>query len=628
MALTVNRKDGNFWCVGINLTSTCERDTFYLSCSENCFSEGNLKFERRGVERSIEITTGFGKFSYMILKNQYTRIDGNGKEVRNRRSILFDPEGIIHEIGGREFIYQNSGISQLVFIHGKECKSEISFKDGLILIRKDMNVPYGVYFADVYFVKGYGDYSINSEGKVKIYSLSSSASHNSGGTGIIYHIFPDRFYRRGQKLQNLQKFGTRPGRGDFYGGNIKGIIEKLDYIHSLNVEYLYLNPLFKSRSNHRYDVDDYFEVDSLLGSKRDLKALVKECHNRGIKVILDMVFNHTSVFFPPFQDVLENGRKSKYFDWYIFHRDEYKIFNGHYDQKKGSEPPAYETFMGYGLMPKLNTYNAEVIDFLKKVVAYYVTEFDIDGFRYDVGHSIPESLIEKLKVHTAALKKDILHVGEAWCLSRSLVKSDYYDSLTNYHIRKSIIDYVKGKDSIEEFYSHYLEEIVTYSNSIDNMMNILDSHDTVRILTTLQSDEEKMRIAYLILLMLNGKPTIYYGDEVGLLGNRDPDCRRTFPWERIGSEINKFFISITGLRERLPEMRSGLLYVKKVHGHDMLVKMGPEYSVALLIQGKNEVKSNIDEVLPSAEILFQGNTFVLFVMPSENLIEFENSLTR
>ena len=115
MALTVSRKTGNLWCIGINLPSTGEGDTFYLSCSENCFSEGNLKFERRGVERSIEITTGFGKFSYLILKNQYTRIDGNGKKVRSRRSIHFEPEGIIHEIGGREFIYQNSGISQLVF---------------------------------------------------------------------------------------------------------------------------------------------------------------------------------------------------------------------------------------------------------------------------------------------------------------------------------------------------------------------------------------------------------------------------------------------------------------------------------------------------------------------------------
>ena len=278
-------------------------------------------------------------------------------------------------------------------------------------------------------------------------------------------------------------------------------------------------------------------------------------------------------------------------------------------------------------MPKLNTYNTDVIDILKNVVAYYVTEFDVDGFRYDVGHSIPESLIEKLKVHTATLKKDILHIGEAWCLTRSLVKPDYYDSLTNYHIRKSIIDFVNGKETIEGFYSHYLEEIVAYSKSIDKMMNILDSHDTVRILTTLQSDEEKMRIAYLILLMLNGKPTIYYGDEVGLLGNRDPDCRRTFPWERTGSNINKFFISITDLRKRLPEMRSGLLYVKKVYGHDMLVKMGPEHSVALLIQEKNEVKSTIYEVFPSAEILFHGNTFVLFVMRSENLIEFEKSLT-
>lgn len=624
MTLTVNQKTKNLWCVEFALSFTDERDTFYLSCSENCFSEGNLKFKNKGENKVLEFSTGFGKFSYWILKNQYIRLDGNGRMIKARKSMRFAPNGIVHDIGGKKFIYQNSGISQLVFIHDKERKFEISLGNGIILIRKDLDVPYDKYFADVYFVKGSGDYSINSQGAVELFTMVQPPDHTSSGTGIIYHIFPDRFYRSGPPDSNLKSFGIRPGRWDFYGGDIRGIKEKLDYIRSLNAEYLYLNPIFKSRSNHRYDVDDYFEIDPLLGNKQDLKFLVEECHKRGIKVILDMVFNHTSVFFPPFQDVLEKGRESKYIDWYIFHRDEYKIFKGHYDQKDGSNLPAYETFMGHGMMPKLNTYNPEVVDFLKKVVAFYVTEYDVDGFRYDVGHSIPESLIEKLKDHTSSLKKDLIHIGEAWCLSRSLVGTRYFDSLTNYHIRKSIIDYVKGKDTIEGFYSHYLEEIVTYGNSIDNMMNILDSHDTVRVLTTLRSDEHKMRLAYLILMMLNGKPTIYYGDEVGLLGNRDPDCRRTFPWERIGSDLNRYFIKITELRGTIPELRNGLLFVKKSPDNDILVKMGSEHSTVILIQRKNREISKMNDLPGTAKVLLREEGFTVYRMATENLIEFEN----
>ena len=628
MTLIIKQKPEKTWDLEFKLNFTEKGDTFYLSCSENCFSEGNLKFQPEGNECSIDFSVGFGKFSYWILHNQYAKIDENGKIIRARRSIQLKPDGITHSIGNRKFLYQNSNISQLVFIHTEENKVEVSFGTGTIIIRIDRNVPYAGYLADVFFVRGSGNYSINDRGKIEKHYIRTPSVNHEPGTGIIYHIFPDRFYRSGQTVPGLKKFGIRPGRGDFYGGNIRGIIEKLDYIQSLNVEYLYLNPLFKSRSNHRYDVDNYFEIDPLLGNKQDLKLLVNECHRRGIKVILDMVFNHTSVFFPPFQDVLENGKKSRYFNWYLFHRDDYKIFNAHYDQRNGSEPPAYETFMGHGLMPKLNTYNPEVVDFLEKVVAFYVTEYDVDGFRYDVGHSIPESLIENLKVHTASLKKDLIHIGEAWCLSTSLVKENYYDSLTNYHIRKSIIDYVTGKDTVLDFYSHYLEEIVTYSNSIDNMMNILDSHDTVRLLTTLRSDYEKMRLAYLILLMLNGKPTIYYGDEVGLLGNRDPDCRRTFPWERIGSDINNFFIKIADLRKNVPAMRNGLLYVKKAQDHDIIIKMGTESSVALLIQREKNVVDTVKKLPYSDNIIYQGDTFKLLLIPAENLIEFENSLVR
>ena len=182
-------------------------------------------------------------------------------------------------------------------------------------------------------------------------------------------------------------------------------------------------------------------------------------------------------------------------------------------------------------MPKLNHGNPEVVDFFKNVVQFYLKRFNVDGFRYDVGHSIPKSSISAIRQHTEKMKSGLVHIGEAWCLGSDLVSEDYYESLTNYHIRKAIISYVNGTQNIMGFYSHYLEEVVAYGQSLDKMMNILDSHDTVRLLTTLHYDIGKFKLAYLILMILNGRPTIYYGDEVALAGNNDPDCRRTFPWE-------------------------------------------------------------------------------------------------
>jgi len=620
--LKIKESSSNNWILDFSFVAGADGDTLYLSCSDNCFSEGNTVFTE-DLGYKLSHATSPGKFSFVIMKNQYYLLDEMGRPTARKRSLNLPVVRPFHNVGKRKFVYSSGGLNQFVIIYSPGMSFDVEFGQNMRLLRKDIDLPYRKYRASVFTTEGSGSYFLRGDGFEESFDINHHNTTDTKGSGIIYHIFPDRFNRISYEDDSFKKFGSRPGRGDFYGGTLRGILNKLDYLKILNIEYLYLNPLFKSHSNHRYDVDDYFSIDPMLGSEQDLVLLVERCHSLGIKVILDMVFNHSSVYFPPFQDVLKNGDNSRYIDWYIFHEKKYEVYRSRYDPKKGGERPAYETFMGVGMMPKLNHRNPEVVDFIKNVAEFYVKKFNIDGFRYDVGHSIPKSSISAIRTHTEKLKKGLLHIGEAWCLSSDLVSEGYYESLTNYHIRKAIISYVSGKENVMDFYVHYLEELTAYGQSMDMMMNLLDSHDTVRLLTSLHYDTRKFKLAYLILMMLNGNPTIYYGDEVALAGNNDPDCRRTFPWERVGSAMNKFFIEIARLRSSEECLRQGLIFTKQLDGSDLIIKQGAQESVVLCVN-KTQAR-NREKQLPflnSAYTLIEEENFSLLKVDSKVLMEY------
>ncbi len=592
-------------------------DTLYLSSSTNCFSEGNLSFKRElnyGIIRINEIP---GKFYYRIMRNQYEFIDHRGMRRKRKNSIYIPLRRSMHSNQGRTFSYSSGNLSLLVFLHKKGHVPSVEFSEkvtpfGKIVVSGGADIEYTVFA-----VSGRGQYSLKAGTENEVYKISSN-NHMNLGSGIIYHIFPDRFNVSADQEKKSHNIASDPRSP--MGGNLKGILEKLDYLRSLNIKYLYLNPFFKSHSYHRYDVDDYFTVDPLLGSNKDLKTLIDTFHDEGIGVILDMVFNHTSVYFPPFDDILIHKDRSRFLKWYIFHAHKYEIFSRRYQlDSKGTKPP-YETFMGVGMMPKLNHGNPEVVDFVKSVAVFYAKNFNVAGFRYDVGNNIPKSTIEILRKELDTINGNLLHIGEAWCLSGELVGEGYYNSLTNYHIRKCIINYVKGKIDLFQFYSRYLEEIIAYSNYIDNMMNILDSHDTVRILTTLRYNKNLLKISFALLMILNGHPTIYYGDEVGLGGNSDPDCRRPFPWERVGSSLNEFFRNITALRRDYVELRNGILMVSRVHGVDMFHKVNGDNTVSLLI-GDGVSRDFILSSLKNFKILMENDSLTILHTGTSHLFE-------
>ena len=521
-------------------------DLFYVEGSVNCNGEGSLTLAREN-KFNLDLYLPPGIYDYKIFRNQYQGIEKKKKILISKKGPIFNKNSKYESSGYTiYFIYSNKP-ANLVIVDIKGFKQN-ELKSGRI-IRK-----YGIIY---YFIKRNDIIlSLNINGKVIRIGETNNSDEESSYSKIIYQIFPDRFFRYNGKItRKLSSWESLPEPNSFYGGNLKGIIKKMNYLKELNVEYLYLNPIFKSHSNHRYDVDNYFEVDPLLGNKDDFKNLVEEAHRNGIKIIMDMVFNHTSTFHHFFEEVLKCGRKSKYYNYYIFHRDEFKRFNGRCDFLKGDRIcPSYETFMGYGMMPKLNLRNEEVTEYLKGIIKYWKGEFGIDGIRYDVANSLPEPFIREIMLNN----RDIIHIGEVWCASPLYAEKYYYDGITNYFLRELIISLISGKKSVKEFLHSYYEFLFIYGNKADKSMNLLSSHDIERIMNVLSGERNKVLLAYTILFMMNGYSLIYYGDEIGMEGGKDPDCRRTFKWDSYDKIFFNYFRKLTELRKYYNIMKNGI----------------------------------------------------------------------
>ncbi len=344
---------------------------------------------------------------------------------------------------------------------------------------------------------------------------------------VFYQIFPDRFHRdplATSSADPLKEWDELPGISGAYGGNLQGIIDRLDHLADLGVSCIYLTPIFRSSSYHRYDIADYYEIDPLLGDKATFRELVRRCHDRKIRVILDGVFNHTSNEFFAFQDVIRNGCDSKYSDWYDI-----------YEYPVQCAPSAnYATFaVNIGVMPRLNTSNPEVREYFIEVGKYWVREFDIDGWRLDVADEVDDDLWKEFRKSIRAIKKDVFIVGEVWYDATNWLKGDQFDSIMNYPLRELGIDFfIHQKITPDEFSMRLADIMVRYPPVINaNLLNLIGSHDTARILTIAGGRADKVDLLYSFLFTFTGIPMIYYGDEVGVPGNDDFDSRRTMPWD-------------------------------------------------------------------------------------------------
>ncbi|CDF59239.1 glycoside hydrolase family 13 protein [Thermobrachium celere] len=355
---------------------------------------------------------------------------------------------------------------------------------------------------------------------------------------IFYQIFVDRF----NKEELDEAWFDKPTNERMFGGNLKGIINKLDYLEELGINAIYLTPIFESPSCHKYDTIDYYDIDKSFGNKKIFKELVEECHKRGIKVILDAVFNHTSSEFFAFKDAMKKGRKSKYFDWYFINED-----------------GTYEMFGHSKNMPKLNTTNKEVKKYLLNIAKYWIEEFDIDGWRLDVANEIDHKFWREFRETVKAAKEDAMIIGEVWDGAESYLRGDQYDSSMNYPFMHVALEvFAKGTMNLKELDSYMQNLYARYRRDIRyNLLNLLDSHDTARFLYECSNDKEKLKSAAFYMFTTIGIPMIFYGDEAGLSGATDPHCRITMDFDNIDNELFTFYKNLTRIRRSSKALKIG-----------------------------------------------------------------------
>ena len=417
---------------------------------------------------------------------------------------------------------------------------------------------------------------------------------------LIYQVFPDRFYKSGRvdltgKLQPYKVHAdwneevdwkpTPEGivlNNDFYGGNFRGITEKMDYIASLGTTILYLNPISKSFSSHRYDTGDYKKPDPMLGTEADFTALCNAAHMRGIKVILDGVYSHTgsdSLYFNKngtFPGIgAYNSPESPYYGWYDFRQ----------------WPDSYRCWWDFETLPTVNKMHPDFLDYIIRdedsVVAHWL-KLGCDGFRLDVADELPDEFIKLLKDRIREIRPDALLIGEVWedaSRKEAYGKRRRYfvdgelDSVMNYPFRTAIIDFMRERDSGRGLQETVMSIMENYPPQVIQCnMNLLGTHDTPRILTALVDDfdgpreeqakrtlsRQRLFLAYDRLLMasflqymLPGSPSLYYGDEAGMEGYRDPFNRRPYPWGREDRHLINHYRRIGQLRRDNKVLRLG-----------------------------------------------------------------------
>ena len=442
---------------------------------------------------------------------------------------------------------------------------------------------------------------------------------------VMYHIFPDSFaekknYISGRrKVIQIEKGLTSESKN---GGTLRGILENLDYIEELNVNCLYLNPIFKAASYHKYDTIDYMEIDPCFGTKQDLKDLVNECHKRGIRVILDGVFNHCGSGFLPFLDVLKNGEKSEYCNWF------YKLnFPVVYDTI-----PNYEAFAYVKEMPKLNTGNQEVIDYFCKVGRYWIREADIDGWRLDVAADLGQSeefnhqFWRDFRTAVKEANPEAIILAEHYDDAGSWLMGDQWDTIMNYSaFMEPVTWFLTGMEKHSDERrgdllgntQAFVDAMVYHMSrfqypSLMVSMNELSNHDHSRFLTRTNQTVGRtaslgpeaanqninkgiMRAAVMIQMTWPGAPTLYYGDEAGLCGWTDPDNRRTYPWGREDQELIQYHRDIIAIHKTETALMRGSL--KYLHGGFKVICYGrftdTEKMIVLINAGFDEVRVKI-----------------------------------
>ncbi len=429
---------------------------------------------------------------------------------------------------------------------------------------------------------------------------------------VFYQIFPDRFSRGSRPIHprgiQLKPWGANPAEQGYQGGDLYGVLEKLDYLQDLGVTAIYLNPIFSSASNHRYHTYDYMQVDPLLGGNAALRALLDDAHRRGMRVILDGVFNHTGRGFWAFHHILENGGNSPYIDWFTVQRWPLHPYPGRLQQ------PNYHCWYNNPALPKFNTNNPGVRDYLMSVARYWI-EFGADGWRLDVAEEInDDSFWQEFRRVVKTANPEAYIVAEIWHTAQRWLKGDQFDAVMNYVITGPILSFF-GADSLKVSWVHpdvRLEQCDAgaFANKIDEMfrlydweihyaqMNMLDSHDMPRALWLMGEDKSALCLAALCQMTMPGAPNIYYGTEIGLSGGPDPYNRGAFPWESDAwdQDLRNFYRKAIALRQAHAVLRTGDFHFLYVSGQQVAYRrsLAGEEALVLFNAAKQPAQVTLD----------------------------------
>jgi neopullulanase len=411
---------------------------------------------------------------------------------------------------------------------------------------------------------------------------------------IFYQIFPDRFAKSERNpAGNLtfESWDSPPTPHGFKGGDLYGVAEHLDYLKDLGITALYLNPIFASASNHRYHAYDYYTVDPLLGGNEAFQFLLDEAHKKDIRIVLDGVFNHASRGFWQFHHVLECGGSSPYNDW--FHYDPERLtgkihwgaYPGPHENKALQQGENSLSAIGYGAwwnlpaLPKFNIDSRGAREFLIKVAEHWM-KAGIDGWRLDVATEIDDdSFWQEFRNRVRKINPEAYIVAEIWHESQRWLQGDQFDAIMNYDVTRPVISFfsngkldlkvlhqqtnysgIHGSIGAHEFADRIDHNLGLYKKDITySQLNLLDSHDTPRFLSCASGDKDTLKLAWLFMFTYPGAPCIYYGDEIGVDGEHDPYCRKSFPWDesKWDKDLLDYAKEAITLRKKNPALRRG-----------------------------------------------------------------------
>ena len=470
----------------------------------------------------------------------------------------------------------------------------------------------------------YNEYDINK------YQITVSKKVNTPKwfeEGVLYHIFVDRFNKTG-KIHNPKKnsfmyanWEDTPmyiknsegeiARWDFHGGNLKGIISKLNYLKSLGISIIYLSPIFEAQSNHKYDTGNYKAIDPMFGDEEIFKELIEEAKEKGMSIILDGVFSHTgddSIYFNKYGNYDSLGayqsKESKYSSWYNFK----------------NYPNEYDCWWGVKSMPNVNENEESYMDYIirdKDSVINKWMNYGVKGWRLDVVDELPNKFLDELRKETLKANNESILIGEVWEDAsnkisynerRKYLLGNQLNGVTGYVFKNIILDFLTHKINSSDVYNKFMTIKENYPKyAFKSNLNLLGTHDTPRILTELNEDKELLNLAVAIQMTFEGVPYVYYGDEAGMTGGKDPDNRKTYPWKNEDKELIAFYKKMIKDRNNNEVLSRGDTTFLNLENEDVFayirhMENSQENEVLVIVNrsnNENTVSINLKEVYKS-----------------------------